>query len=95
MAKPKRPTWFKIYDDFSIILNAISNEDVGAGLKLAMKYFETLEEPTEPMNPQTQVVFHVFRNSIDTAYADYADMSNRGRHAANTRYQNYLKLLDK
>ena len=95
MAKPNRPTWFKLHEEFGIIANAVSSTDLGEGLKLAMKYFQTLEEPTEPMNPYTQVVFNYLRNSIDTAYADYENMSARGRHAANTRYQNYLKLLDK
>lgn len=79
---PKGPTWFKLHVANAHMLNAMSNETVGAGLKLALQYFQTGELPPDNVNPLVSIVFETLRASADEAIIDYKARVQDGKDGA-------------
>lgn len=74
--------WFKANAEWQSTLAAIPNEDIGAGFKAAMLYFDARRKykPVPPikLSPLSQVVFATLQSEIDEAVNEYANQQRAG-----------------
>ena len=72
MPRKKHPReWFKLHANTRHVFNSLSDDAVGQGVKCALNYFVTGEEPPDTMGPLPKIVFDVLRSAADEAIADY------------------------
>ena len=83
--KNKRPTWFKLYLSNKALIDAVSDEAAGRGLKLALRYFDVGEFPTDT-DPLTIAAFNALRAAADEAQADYETSVEAGAAGAAVRW---------
>ena len=71
MPKPKRATWWKMFSHQRAVIESVSNEDAGMGLKAAFRYFDG--EPVQPddLSQAAFTIFCVMRPYIDESMQDY------------------------
>ena len=77
MAKPKekRPSWFKVFQHQRTLIDCVSDEAAGHGLKAALRYFDTGE--VQELDGEANIVFLNIKKYIDEAFSDYAqDVAN-------------------
>lgn len=80
------PTWFKMFLSFTPLINAIPSQNVGEGVKAAMRYFKTGEEPPADFHEMSTVIYSTLKDSIDQAFIDCEDKSEKARKAVMTRW---------
>ena len=78
MSKPKRATWWKMLYHQRAAIESISNEEVGAGLKAAFRYFDGEDISTDELTPQAFTVFCVMRQYIDESIRNYEESVSNG-----------------
>lgn len=71
MAKEKRASWWKMFYHQRSALEAISDVDVGRGLKAAFRYFDGEPVEAADLSQSAFIAFSVIRPYIDEARADY------------------------
>ena len=81
----KGPTWFKFYGSNSIVIDSVSDEIVGRAVKLATRWFNTGEEPSE-LDDATKIVFNLLKNAGTEAYFDYISKVEAGKISAQKRW---------
>ena len=86
MAKEKRATWWKMFYHQRAVIDSVSDEDAGAGLKAAFRYFDGEDIPPESLSPQAFTVFCVIRPYIDESFQDYETFSNAGKKGMKNRW---------
>lgn len=69
------------------VIESVSDEEVGKGLKAAFQYFDGEEIDVEHLTPQAFTVFCVMRPYIDESIQDYAKAVEQGRKGANKRWE--------
>ena len=86
MPKIKRAAWWKMFYHQRQVIESVSDEDVGRGLKAAFRYFDG--EPIEPeeLSQTAFIVFSVMRPYIDESISDYAESVQNGRAGAEQRW---------
>ena len=87
MPKAKRATWWKMFYHQRAVIESVSDEEVGKGLKAAFQYFDGEEIDVEHLTPQAFTVFCVMRPYIDESIQDYAKAVEQGRKGANKRWE--------
>lgn len=87
MSKEKRATWWKMFYHQRAVIDSISDEEVGRGLKAAFQYFDGEDISTEDLTPQAFTVFCVMRPYIDEAIQDYEKAIAQGRKGAARRWE--------
>lgn len=88
MAKEKRATWWKMFAHQRAVIEAITDAEVGRGLKAAYRYFDGEEITGEELTQSAFIVFSVIRPYIDEARADYAQRVEDGRRGGNAAHGN-------
>lgn len=86
MAKEKRATWWKMFYHQRAAIESVSDEDAGAGLKAAFRYFDGEDIPPESLTPQAFTVFCVIRPYIDESLRDYHSCVESGKRGAINRW---------
>lgn len=86
MAKEKRATWWKMLYHQRAAIDSVSDEDAGAGLKAAFRYFDGEDIPPESLSLPAFTVFCVIRPYIDDAWRDYEKSVESGKEGARRRY---------
>lgn len=79
-------TWFKMFLSFAPLINAIPSENVGEGVKAAMRYFKNGKTPDTDFPELSGVIYDTLKDSIDQAFTDCAEKSERGRRAIMARW---------
>lgn len=87
MAKEKRPTWWKMLYHQRAAIESVSDEDAGAGLKAAFRYFDGEDIPPESLSVQAFTVFCVVRPYIDDAWRDFEKSVETGKEGARRRWK--------
>ena len=77
MAKEKRAAWFKLFLHQRPIMEAASNEVVGAAVKAAMRYFDTGEVTN--LSPMEAMLFASLKEYADEATEDYIRKTENGK----------------
>lgn len=85
MAKEKRATWWKMLYHQRAAIESIPNEEVGAGLKAAFRYFDGEDVMPEDLSPQAFTVFCVMRPYIDESMRNYEESVMNGKRGADER----------
>ena len=85
MAKAKRATWWKMFHHQRAVVDSVSDEDVGKGLKAAFRYFDGEEIPAD-LTGAAFTVFCVMRPYIDEAQSDYMSRVEDGRRGSEIRW---------
>ena len=85
MAKEKRATWWKMFYHQRAVINSVTDEDVGKGLKAAFAYFDGEEIKTDELSQGAFTVFCVIRPYIDESREDYKESVEYGRMGGNAR----------
>jgi len=83
MAKPQRPTWFRVFLHQKPIFDSVPGEVLGNALKAAMTFFDTGE--LLPLPPMEQVIFSAFRQSVEESYRDFAIQVENGKKGGRPR----------
>lgn len=83
----KGVTWFKMFLSFAPLINAIPSQNVGDGVKAAMHYFKTGEEPEE-LGEMAFAVYAMLKDSIDQAFSDCERKSANAQKANAVRWGN-------
>lgn len=83
----KGVTWFKMFLSFAPLINAIPSENVGEGMKAAMKYFKTGEVPEDNFPEMSSVIYTTLKDSIDQAFIDCEEKSEKARKSVMVRWQ--------
>lgn len=88
MPKPKRATWWKMFSHQRAVIESVSNEDAGMGLKAAFRYFDG--EPVQPddLSQAAFTIFCVMRPYIDESMQDYENSVRNGRKGSAARWGN-------
>lgn len=86
MSKPKRATWWKMLYHQRAAIESIPNEEVGAGLKAAFRYFDGEEINSCDLSPQAFTVFCVMRPYIDESMRSYEESVANGKRGAGERW---------
>lgn len=86
MAKEKRATWWKMFAHQRAAIEAVSDAEVGKGLKAAFRYFDGEPIKADDLSQAAFIVFSVIRPYIDEARADYTESVKAGRQGANKRW---------
>ena len=87
MSKAKRVTWWKMFYHQRAVIESVSDEEVGIGLKAAFRYFDGEDIDVEDLTPQAFTVFCVMRPYIDESILDYEKSVEQGRNGANRRWK--------
>lgn len=87
MAKAKRATWWKMFYHQRAVFESISNEDAGAALKAAFRYFDGEELPDD-LSSAAFIAFSVLRASVDEATQNYQDSVMNGKIGSELRWNN-------
>ena len=90
MPKIKRATWWKMFYHQRAVIESISDEEVGKGLKAAFRYFDGEDIGRENLTQQAFTVFCVMRPYIDESIQDYEKSVEQGRKGANKRREDNL-----
>ena len=86
MAKEKRATWWKMFYHQRAVIESVSDEDAGIGLKAAFRYFDGEDIHAADLTPVAFTVFCVMRPYIDESRQDYEAAVARGKQGADTRW---------
>lgn len=86
MAREKRATWWKMLYHQRAAIESVSDEDAGAGLKAAFRYFDGEDIHPESLSLPAFTVFCVIRPYIDDAWRDYEKSVESGKEGARRRY---------
>lgn len=86
VAKEKRATWWKMFYHQRAAIESVSDEDAGAGLKAAFRYFDGEDISHENLTPQAFTVFCVIRPYIDESFQDYNSCIENGKRGAKNRW---------
>lgn len=86
MAKEKRATWWKMFYHQRAVVESVSNEDAGRGLKAAFQYFDGEDIDTADLTPSAFTVFCVMRPYIDESRQDYENAVAKGKQGADVRW---------
>ena len=86
MGKEKRATWWKMFYHQRAAIESVSDEDAGAGLKAAFRYFDGEDIAPESLTPQAFTVFCVIRPYIDESFQDYSACVKNGKQGAKNRW---------
>lgn len=86
MAKPKRATWWKMFNHQRAAIASISDEDVGKGLKAAFAYFDGEDVEQIGLSPAAFTVFCVMRPYIDESMRDYEESVKNGQKGAEAHW---------
>ena len=86
MAKEKRATWWKMFYHQRAAIESVSDEDAGAGLKAAFRYFDGEDISPESLTAQAFTVFCVIRPYIDESFQDYNSCIESGKRGARNRW---------
>ena len=86
MGKEKRATWWKMFYHQRAAIESVSDEDAGAGLKAAFRYFDGEDIATESLTPQAFTVFCVIRPYIDESFQDYSACVKNGKQGAENTF---------
>lgn len=78
MAKPKRPTWFKVFDHQYPFITAMPDEAVGKAFRSAIAYFRDGSMP-EAMDPLENALFQLLKANADEAMEDYERSVENGK----------------
>lgn len=90
MAKEKRASWFKMFRHQRPVIDSVTDEDAGQGLKMAFAYFDGEDIGEINYTSSAFTVFCVIRPYIDEAKADYEQRVQDGKDGAEKRYgKNY------
>ena len=71
MTKEKRATWWKMFYHQRAVIESVSDEDAGIGLKAAFRYFDGEDIDAADLTPVAFTVFCVMRPYIDESRQDY------------------------
>ncbi len=86
MPKPKRATWWKMFRHQRPVIENVSDEDAGQGLKAAFRYFDGEQIEPEKLSQTALLVFTVMRPYIDESMNDYAQSVENGKAGAKQRW---------
>ncbi len=86
MAKRKRASWWKMFSHQRAALEALSDSEVGEGLKVAFRYFDG-EEIGDGLSRGAFVAFSVVKPYIDESIAEYEESVANGKAGADTRWR--------
>ena len=78
MAKPKRPTWFKVFDYQYPFILAMPDAAVGKAFRAGLAYFRNRELP-EGLDPMETAIFNLFRDNADEALQDFERSVENGK----------------
>ena len=78
MAKPKRPTWFKVFDYQYPFILAMPDAAVGKAFRAGLAYFRSRELP-EGLDPMETAIFNLFRDNADEALEDFERSVENGK----------------
>lgn len=78
MAKPKRPTWFKVFDYQYPFILAMPDAAVGKAFRAGLAYFRNRELP-EGLDPMETAIFNLFRDNADEALEDFERSVENGK----------------
>lgn len=82
--KPGRASWFKIFLNDRVALQAIGAEAVGEGLLAALTYFSC--EPVPELSKMGGIAFTVFRAAADESLKSYKKAVDDGLRGAEERW---------
>lgn len=88
MPKAKRPTWWKMFYHQRAVIESVSNEDAGKGLKAAFRYFDGEDIQQDELTQAAFTVFCVMKPYIDESISDYERYVESGRAGGNKRWNN-------
>ena len=86
MPKPKRATWWKMFSHHRAVIESVSNEDAGMGLKAAFRYFDGEPIQAEELSQAAFTIFCVMRPYIDESIQDYENAVRNGRKGSAARW---------
>lgn len=86
MPKIKRATWWKMLYHQRAVIESIPNEEVGAGLKAAFRYFDGEDINPNDLSAQAFTVFCVMRPYIDESMRSYRESVENGKKGASERW---------
>lgn len=94
MAKEKRATWWKMFYHQRAAIESVNNEDAGAGLKAAFRYFDGEDISPDSLTAQAFTVFCVIRPYIDESFQDYNSCIENGKRGAKNRWGSNSPPID-
>lgn len=86
MSKLKRATWWKMFYHQRAVIESVSDNDAGMGLKAAFRYFDGESIQAEGLTQAAFTVFCVMRPYIDESRLDYENSVKNGRKGSATRW---------
>ena len=87
MSKRKgRASWWKMFYNQRATIDAISDADVGQGLKTAYAYFDGDEIDPSAISQSAFIVFCTIKPYLDEALGDYEKRVQDGKDGASERW---------
>ena len=84
----KKLSWFPLYGNIQGAVEEMRPESVGKAVVAALRYLNERQEPQAgAMDAEAKILFNVFRQSVDDAGKDYAEISAKRAAAARTRWE--------
>lgn len=83
--KQSSPVWFRMFSNLRPLVDAVPDAAAGAALKAAFAYFTEGVEP-EGLDTLAAALFQAMRPAMDDSRRDYDQAVERGRMAAQARW---------
>lgn len=84
----KKLSWFPLYGNIQAAVEGMPLECVGKAVLAALRYLNEREEPrTGALSAEAKTLFNIFRQSVDDAGKDYAEISAKRAAAARSRWE--------